>query len=460
MSKLKSPIIPLSASSPKLPISKNLIPSSNPISSYGKSQKADLLFGNEADSDATGSKSDSGKSQTQSPVFETSYVDPRLALFEKNVEAMRSNLKDGKATVGTKAQSSSIFLKPTDQKRIKDLLLFADGGKEGASSGDYRYNPKTDKIESLVEKEPVRPVVPTEHSDLAEIMSSKLGWFDFTGWDDLTPTQQRSHLLRAGLDSESMLKLLNAGTSLETIALIQDIDRNRVAYGLSRVEVQDISDQLFKIANERIGAKNHDMPFLTSPVITKIFLKTLDEKEQELIGPYINSKGTTDIPFTAKNAKEDNRIPLKKGKYIDYNVVDLTDDLYKFMRYSAQLVKYLKDTSEVRKTNFMDEFIQLVKTKGALDIKSQEPWMFRDGLTYLFNGEVMRNDDIGNIAFGYYGAAAYGKDFLHLGAGYYQLQSDLKHKYPVQWNGKFFDDPQDYDMIEYGYELYKEEHPD
>lgn len=130
------------------------------------------------------------------------------------------------------------------------------------------------------------------------------------------------------------------------------------------------------------------------------------------------------------------------------------------MRYGAQLVKYLKDTAGIRKANFLNEFKELVKTSGELDIKNQEQWKFRNNLTYLFNGEVMRNDDIGNIAFGYYGAAVYGKDFLHTGAGLYQLWSDIKGENPIQWNGKFFDDPQDYDMIEYGYKLYKEEHPD
>jgi hypothetical protein len=129
------------------------------------------------------------------------------------------------------------------------------------------------------------------------------------------------------------------------------------------------------------------------------------------------------------------------------------------MRDSAELVKSLKDTARSRQANFMDEFKQLVKSYGALDIKHQKPWMFREGVTYLFNGKEMRNDDIGNIAFGYYGAAVYGKGFLHTGAGFYQLLSDLRGKNPVQWNGKFFDDPQDYDMIEYGFQLYLEEHP-
>ena len=255
------------------------------------------------------------------------------------------------------------------------------------------------------------------------------------------------------------MTLLNSRTSLETLSIIADINKNRSAYGLSVQDAKEISEGLLQIANARIGAKNHDIPFLTSPSITRIFLEGLDEKEDKLIGSLVKKNKNSEIPQPADYAKKDNRIPLMKGKYIGYTTVDMTDDLYKFMRNSAYLLKSLKATAK-SEAAFLTEFIHFVKTNGALDIKSQKPWLFIDGLTYKFNGEVMRNDDLGNIAFGYYGAAVYGKDFLHFGAGLYQLISDVGKLHPIQINGNFYDDPQDYDMIEYGYKLYKEDHPD
>ncbi len=359
------------------------------------------------------------------PAVDTSAT--KLAIFDRNVKAMREE-EDEKNPAGRKSEK-----------------------KPGSPETQKPISPKTTSADSNI---------PKEYGSIASIISGMANGVDFTGWDNLSAAVQSSRLQRAGMSGKHMMQLLNAGTSLETIAIIQDIERNKDIYGLSQEEVSDISGQLYEIANARIGAKNRELPFLTSPTVTKVFLKTLDEKETELIGPFINRKGRTDVPRPADKTKIDNRIPLKKGAYIDYNTVDLTDDLYEFMRESSKLLTNLKATAKSRKADFMDEFIDLVKTHGGLDIKHQEPWKFRDGLTYLFNGEVMRNDDPGNIAFGYYGASVYGKDFLHLGAGYYQLKSDIKNKNPIQWGGKFFDDPQDYDMIEYGYRLYMEEHPD
>lgn len=466
MTTLKAPRIPLSATSPKLPFSKPLVlPSneSNQLSYYGKSQAADLIFDNEADSGAPSSKGDSGKSPTQSPIFKDNYVDPRLATFDRNVETMRNNLKAGiaeaKANAGTNTKVASVFLKPTEQKRIKDLLLFADGGEEGAASGDYRYNPKTDKIESLAKSESTTSTTQAEYSEETEIMASMSDDFSFDGWDSKSARQQQQELQRAGLSPQDQLTLLNSSTSLETLALIAIISKNRSEYGLSAQDVKDISTELLQISNARTGAKNHDIPFLTSPITTKIFLKTLDEKEEALIGPFMSKNPVGEGSYPGSNTKKDNRTPLMKGKYIGYTTVDMTEDLYKFMRESAYLLKNLKATAKSDMA-FMGEFIHFVKTNGALDIKSQKPWMFIDGLTYKFNGEVMRNDDLGNIAFGYYGAAVYGKDFLHFGAGLYQLISDIQKLNPIQINGKFYDDPQDYDMIAYGYNLYKEDHPD
>jgi hypothetical protein len=359
------------------------------------------------------------------PAVDTSTT--KLAIFDRNVKAMQEK-DDEKNPVDRKSEKKPAL--PTAHKPI---------------------TPKTTSSDSNI---------PKEFGSIASIMSDMANGFDFTGWDNMSAAVQRSSLQRAGMSDKPMMQLLNAGTSLETIAIVQDIERNKNMYGLSPKEVRDISEKLFEIANARIGAKNRELTFLTNPAVTKVFLQTLDEKESELIGPFMDRKGRTEVPHPADNTKIDNRIPLRKGEYIDYNTIDLTDDLYKFMRDSSKLLTNLKETAKNRKADFMDEFIELVKTHGALDIKHQDPWKFRNGLTYLFNGEVMRNDDPGNIAFGYYGASVYGKDFLHLGAGYYQLKSDIKNGNPIQWGGKFFDDPQDYDMIEYGYRLYMEEHPD
>lgn len=71
----------------------------------------------------------------------------------------------------------------------------------------------------------------------------------------------------------------------------------------------------------------------------------------------------------------------------------------------------------------------------------------------------IRYDDPGNIAFGYYGAALYSKEFLHFGAGANQFKKyiDSDGKHPIGPLNKFYDDPRDYAMIDWGYDLYWEE---
>lgn len=301
--------------------------------------------------------------------------------------------------------------------------------------------------------------IPSEYADLAKVVASLPDGFDLTGWDDKTTGEQRSAMQRSGISGQAQMQLLNAPTSIETIALVQDIQRNRLAYGLSAAEVNKIAEDLFKITNTRIGVKNHEFAYTGNPRSTKLLLQILDEREAELIGPYMNSKGTVYVPTTTDRNKGDTRYTPSKGQYVGYNTIDLTDDLYSFMQDNAVELTVLRDTARHSKTNFLPEFIRNVKTGGPLDIKNKDEWKFRNGITYLFNGIELRNDDPGNIAFGYYSAAIYGKEFLQFGGGLYQLRSDIKNKEKIQWEGKYFDNPRDSAMIEYGYNLYMEDHP-
>lgn len=128
--------------------------------------------------------------------------------------------------------------------------------------------------------------IPTEYADLAELVASLPDGFDLTGWDDKTTREQRSAIQRSGLNGQEQMQLLNARTSIETIAIVQDIQQNRLAYGLSYTDVSEISKQLFDITNARIGAKNHAMPFSNNATSTRLFLSMLDEKQDALLSSF------------------------------------------------------------------------------------------------------------------------------------------------------------------------------
>ena len=99
-------------------------------------------------SDSANPKSDPNDPKSPTSLYEDSFRDPRLTAFNRNVEAMRNNQGGnaaGKQTTAPSTTPKSIFLKPLDMKHLRDSLILADGGEEGAASGDVKYNPKTGK---------------------------------------------------------------------------------------------------------------------------------------------------------------------------------------------------------------------------------------------------------------------------------------------------------------------------
>ena len=95
----------------------------------------------------------------------------------------------------------------------------------------------------------------------------------------------------------------------------------------------------------------------------------------------------------------------------------------------------------------LDFFIEKVKTGGDWDLKNN---IYPSSNQYIYNGKEYTGEDIGNIHFGYVGAALYNSWFLHFGAGVYQIFSGSKWEY---WS-TCFDEHRDREMIEYGIKLY------
>lgn len=108
--------------------------------------------------------------------------------------------------------------------------------------------------------------------------------------------------------------------------------------------------------------------------------------------------------------------------------------------------------------DYMTYFINQVKGGGPWDLKYEGHGYSKGELNNMesavFNGEEYRRDDFGNITFGI-AAAAYGFpiEFAKTGAGLYQL-----YKQNSEWSyiSSYFDDPQDSQMIELGYNYFYE----
>lgn len=344
-----------------------------------------------------------------------------------------------------------------------------DGGQPGTSSDGIVFNPRTGKTWKRTEPSDttfprdVQPKtsptlgIPKEYTELAQIVASLPEGFDLTGWDGMTAFQQQKAIQNSGLSEEDQMVMLNASTSVETIAMIQGLQAHHALYGLTQNETDSLSKQLLEIANARIGVKTHNYPIFPSNLLTQAFLGMLAEQESALLAPFRQAPGSSESTLERLQALSDKRTPLPIGKYIGYNKIDLTESLNPFMHQSADMLREMQASARSKHVSFIPAFISAVETGGLLDIKNQSSWTFTKGLEYFYRGMPLRNDDPGNIAFGYYGAAVFGKEFLQLGAGLYQLLSDIRNNEPIQLDGKYFDNPRDNEMIRYGYELYVEE---
>ena len=89
---------------------------------------------------------------------------------------------------------------------------------------------------------------------------------------------------------------------------------------------------------------------------------------------------------------------------------------------------------------------------GAWDIKLTDEWKFEKNTTYVYQGVEMRMDDPGNIHFGYLGAILFSEEFVCFGAGFNNF---MKFGFRDGNCQSYFDDPQDQEMMRWGYRMYK-----
>jgi len=106
---------------------------------------------------------------------------------------------------------------------------------------------------------------------------------DFADWDKKTTTQQRMALKRSDLSDEEQWKLLNRDNGyIETLSVIADLRDNRIDYGLSISETEQISSELLSLAAMRANASGNGQPYL-SAIPRAEMVKYLDEQKTALL---------------------------------------------------------------------------------------------------------------------------------------------------------------------------------
>jgi hypothetical protein len=267
--------------------------SSSNSSSTPKSPRESLMTSRVSTSNtATPSDESSADSAEFSGVISSLRKDELFRLMNGYYDQRDSNTDAVTAPTSSHKRTTSPtpVIKPADQVKTGNLIMMTDSGKRGASSDGLVYNPRTGQSEvsgkNALIAATIDPAqgIPPAFAELAGIVAELPSDFDLSGWDDKTAKEQQIALQHhSGLSSEDQMTLLNSATSLETIATVQDIQANRVLYGLTQAKADYISKELFEITNTRIGVKIRALPFSTDSQ-RNLFLKQLDEKEQDLLG--------------------------------------------------------------------------------------------------------------------------------------------------------------------------------
>ena len=129
--------------------------------------------------------------------------------------------------------------------------------------------------------------------------------------------------------------------------------------------------------------------------------------------------------------------------------VDVTSQLNKEMTRNAE------DLSQVSETfgawAAMMYFVENVKPGGKWDFKSQAEWSLNPDVIYIYNGNELRYDDIGNIHYGYVGHVLFSEQALLQAGGLVQVYAGTSK---LSYYNSWFDDPRDSKMISYGYHLW------
>lgn len=159
--------------------------------------------------------------------------------------------------------------------------------------------------------------------------------------------------------------------------------------------------------------------------------------EQEILNDILNNGGTY-------NARDLHNLK-KSAAYGD--PIDITKLLNKEMR--ANRSDFIEERRSKDYSEILKMFLDYSKTGGKWDLKTQ--WSLPD-IDYVYNGNILRFDDLGNIHFGYVGSCLFTVTALRIGAGLYQLYTYVKGgQTSLGPLVTFFDDPRDSLMIKIGY---------
>lgn len=126
---------------------------------------------------------------------------------------------------------------------------------------------------------------------------------------------------------------------------------------------------------------------------------------------------------------------------------DITENLNAYMRQTETTY------ADMHKRYWFEnllEFMKLVRNSGEMDLKNQPEWQHS---AYIYDGELVDQDALGNINYGFFGRFCNIPEIVLLaGGGFAQVMAGT---YDLEYWVTFFDDPRDAYRVMQGIELYR-----
>jgi hypothetical protein len=151
-----------------------------------------------------------------------------------------------------------------------------------------------------------------------------------------------------------------------------------------------------------------------------------------------------------ESADESERHVYWRRSYSFYNFGgDVTDRLNEYMKNTSSNYADMHDRYWAEN---LADFYELVRNSGEMDLKNQPEWQ---NSAFIFDGEIVSQDALGNINYGYFGKHCNFPDSVLIAAGgvaqFLAGTSEFENWYV------FLDDPRDTYRVMQGIEIYGEE---
>lgn len=196
-----------------------------------------------------------------------------------------------------------------------------------------------------------------------------------------------------------------------------------------------------------------DGSFLVPELVSEVdkqMLELMEERDSLSVGDLRIEELNTKLREIYELADEaDRHVYWKKPYSFYYFGGNVTEKLNEYMRNAASNYADMHDRYWAEN---LEEFYKLVRNRGEMDLKNQPEWQ---NSAFVYDGEVVSQDALGNINYGFFGRYCNFPEAVLIAAG--GVAQFLAGNSKIENLYVFLDDPRDSYRIMQGIDIYEEE---